>query len=101
MQAMGPLYRALRERYDDAIDLDVVDPRDLLTVVVLLLRDFRRHQVGVLEALKTLARLPVQAVVVNGRLVARGRWPEPEEVIALLGTTPAARTASVPTPTTQ
>ena len=84
MDAMGPLYRALRERCGDAIELQVVDPRNLLSMIFLLARDFRAFRIGFREALATLARLPVQGVVVNGQLVARGEWPDPGSVLRVL-----------------
>ena len=89
MEAMGPLYRDLRARYGRAVEINVVDPRNLLAILALLLRDARAHGVGVREALRTLFRLPVTGVVVNGRLLARGRWPAPAEVYAALGDPPA------------
>ncbi len=83
MVAMGPLSRTLRERFGDAIELQVLDPRNP-ALMFLLLRDFWAFRVGFVEALKTIGRLPVQAVVVNGRLVARGEWPDPSEVVEIL-----------------
>ena len=83
MVAMGPLSRTLRERFGDAIELQVLDPRNP-ALMFLLLRDFWAFRVGLVEALKTIGRLPVQAVVVNGRLVARGEWPDPSEVVEIL-----------------
>lgn len=85
MEAMGPLYRELRTRYGSALEINVVDPRNGIALLPLLLRDLVAHRVGVREALRTLFRLPVTGVVVNGRIVARGRWPEPSEVRAALG----------------
>lgn len=85
MEAMGPLYRAIRERYGADVDLEVVDPRSIASLTILLLRDFWRFRVGLREAWKTISRLPVQGVVVNGRLVARGRGPLPTgEILTLL-----------------
>lgn len=92
MDAMGPLYRAIRERFGSRIRIDVVDPRSFVTLVALLIRDFWTYRVGIGVALKTLARLPVQGVVVNGRLVATGHWPDPDDLLAQLG----AETANVP-----
>ena len=83
MEAMAPLARALRERFGDAIELQVVDPRNP-ALFFLLLRDFWAFRVGLAGALKTIGGLPVQAVVVNGRLVARGEWPDPLEVVEIL-----------------
>lgn len=85
MEAMGPLYRDLRERFGDAVEVQVVDPRNLLMLLSLLVRDFRAHRVGLAAALRTLLRLPVTGVVVNGRLLARGRWPDADEVTEALG----------------
>jgi len=83
MEAMAPLSRTLRERFGDAIELEVVDPRNTF-LVFLLLRDFWAFRVGFVEALKTIGRLPIQAVVVNGRLISRGEWPDPLEVVQIL-----------------
>ena len=90
MEAMGPLYRDLRSRYGSKLEINVVDPRNLISVMILLVRDARAHRVGILDALRTLFRLKVNTVVVNGRLLARGQWPEPAEVYAVLGDPPAA-----------
>ncbi len=83
MEAMAPLSRTLRERFGDAIELQVLDPRNP-ALMFLLLRDFWAFRVGIIEALKTIGRLPIQAVVVNGRLLSRGEWPDPLEVVRIL-----------------
>ena len=89
MEAMGPLYRDLRSRYGTALEINVVDPRNLVSVITLLVRDARAHRVGFLDALRTLFSLKVNTVVVNGRLLAGGQWPEPAEVYAVIGDPPA------------
>jgi hypothetical protein len=53
-------------------------------LVFLLLRDFWAFRVGLVEGLKTIGRLPIQAVVVNGQLISRGEWPDPLEVVQIL-----------------
>ncbi len=83
MEAMAPLSRTLRERFGDAIELQVVDPRNPV-LVFLLLRDFWAFRVGLVEALKTIGGLPIQAVVLNGQLLSRGEWPDPLEVVEIL-----------------
>lgn len=84
MDAMGPLYRAIRDRFGPSVEIEVVDPRSALGLAMLLIRDFWSFRVGLGEALRTLVKLPVQGVVLNGRLVARGEWPDPEWVLQLL-----------------
>ncbi len=83
MEAMAPLSRTLRERFGDAIELQVLDPRNP-AFLFLLLRDVWAFRPGFVEALKTIGRLPIQAVVVNGRLLSRGEWPDPLEVVQIL-----------------
>ena len=83
MEGMAPLSRTLRERFGDAIELQVVDPRNP-ALLFLLLRDFWAFRVGLVEALKTIGWLPIQAVVVNGKLLVRGEWPDPLEVVRIL-----------------
>jgi hypothetical protein len=83
MEAMAPLSRTLRERFGDAIELQVLDPRNSF-LFFLILRDCWAFRVGFVEALKTIGRLPIQAVVVNGRLISRGEWPDPAEVVEIL-----------------
>ncbi len=84
MESAGVLYRALNARYGDRIDVRIVDPRNLLALVPTLLRDARRHGASIPEALASLLRLSVNCVIVNGRVVARNRWPEPEKVVRAL-----------------
>jgi hypothetical protein len=80
MESMGSLYRAVRERFGDTVELQVVDPRSWPTLLTLLVRDVYRQKVGFGALFRTLLRLPVRGVVVNGRLVARNEWP-PKEVV--------------------
>lgn len=85
MEEMGPLYRRLRRRWGDVVDVHVVDPRNLPTLVGLLWRDVRAGRVCPLEAVRTLFGISVTSVVVDGRLMWRGRWPSIAEVEAALG----------------
>ena len=80
MEAMGPLYRAIRQRYGDSIDLLVVDPRNWVSLMTRLVRDFVRSRVPLGEIWRTLRGISTVTVVLNGRIVARGDWPKPEIV---------------------
>lgn len=84
MEGAGVLYRAVRDRYDDDVEIRVVDPRNQLALLPVLIRDFRRHRVPFREAVRTLVGLDVQSVVVNGRLLSRGGWPDPEVLLRRL-----------------
>lgn len=80
MECAGDLYRAVKARYGDRVDVRIVDPRNLLSLVPTLLADARRHGASLAEAFWSLLRLSVNTVIVNGRVVARNRWPEPGEL---------------------
>ena len=83
MEGMAPLSRTLRETFGDAIELQVVDPRNAF-LIFLLLRDFWAFRVGIVESFKTISTITIQSVVVNGRLVSRGEWPDPSDVVQVL-----------------
>lgn len=80
MESAGALYRALRRRHGSELSIQVLDPRNLLSLVPILLAEGRRHDIPLLERLRTLLGATVNMVVVNGRIVARNRWPSAEEV---------------------
>lgn len=84
MERMGPVYRAVRDRFGDEVDLQVIDPRNV-GLLIMLLRDFRLFRLGLRTALATLFRLPKQGIVVNGMLVDRSDRPDPERIAALVG----------------
>lgn len=93
MERMGEVYRALRERFGDRAELQVVDPRNA-GLFFLLLRDFHRFGVGLGAALGTLLRLPKQAVIVNGRLVDRAERPDPARAVAAVDEALGGRASS-------
>ena len=84
MESMGPLYRSIVERYGDRVDVQVVDPRNMLSLLPVLIRDLRAHGGGLRQAVRTLRRMSFQTVVVNGRILSRGQWPEPDTVFSIL-----------------
>ena len=97
MEAMGPLYQELRARFGDDVDVTVIDPRNFGTLFGLVARDVRAHGVSFRTALRTLFGYSVTSVIVNGRLIAKGRWPTADEVVEAIaadGSLREARTTS-------
>jgi hypothetical protein len=94
MERMGELYRMLRYRFQKTIDIEIVDPRNLMVPFVLV-GQFVAHRVGIREALRTLFRMPPHAVLVNGRIVDVSSAPDIPGVVKLVAATlegrPAAR----------
>lgn len=78
MEGAGVLYRAVQERFGDEVELRIVDPRNFVSLIPLLLRDFFRYRVPPREALATLSGFTVNSVILNGRLRSRGEWPDAE-----------------------
>ncbi len=68
-------------RFGDDLDLLVVDPRNQISLIPRLVRDFWRYGVGWGDAMRTLSGISTSSIVVNGRLFARGAWPPAEAVI--------------------
>jgi hypothetical protein len=94
MEEAGSVYREVRRLLGNAVDLRIVDPRNWLSLLPILFRDFRRCQVPAGEWLRTISGLKVNAVIVNGRLIASGEWPDPEVLAAVL----VGRDVPVPDP---
>ncbi len=87
---MGAVYRALRERFGQAINLQVVDPRNI-ALWVMMVRDSFAHRVGLRDGLRTFATIPRHGLVMNGRIVDAGerrgigRRAEHESCLTALG----------------
>ena len=72
MEAMGRVYRALRERYPaDEVEITVVDPRNTAWLLPAVWRDARRRGLSRRAALRQLHRATAPSVVVcDGQVVA-------------------------------
>lgn len=80
IERMGDVYQALRWRFGAAIDLQVLDPRNI-ALPVLLVRDFFAHRVGFRAAVGTLAQIPTHGVIVNGRIVDTSSAPVADAIV--------------------
>lgn len=83
MEAMGAVYRALRaELRPENVDVQVVDPRNMLWLVPTIWRDARRGGASRGEAARALARgVSYSAVIVDGRILFSGHVPPPDEAV--------------------
>ena len=83
MNETGALYRALRERFADQIDLDVVDPRNLPYLIPTLVADYRRYKPSVPAFLKTLfLGITPASIIINGVARYKNDLPSAETLIA-------------------
>jgi len=83
MERMGPVYRSIRERFGDAVELQIIDPRNA-GLLFMLVRDFRAFRVGLRAVWRTLAKLPKQGVIVNGRLIDRSEHPDVDHIVGVV-----------------
>lgn len=86
MEAMGAVYRALRERFEeDELQITVVDPRNTTWLLPSIWRQARRRGLGVREALRQVNRATSpRAVVVDGLVVATDPASPQQAVDAVL-----------------
>ena len=84
MEAMGEVYRALRaELFDEDAEIAVVDPRNAVWLVPAIFKDARRRGLSLRETLAQIGRgVSYNAVVVDGKVLFRGRIPPAEDAVA-------------------
>jgi hypothetical protein len=86
MEAVGAIYRALTATFPrEVVDVQVVDPRNVVYLVPSLLRAARRRGDRWTVALRHLAGGVAQgSIVVDGHVVSSGRIPAPDEAVDLV-----------------
>lgn len=83
MERAGAIYRALRERFGGEVEVQLVDPRNVLSWLPIVIRDARQRGRGWRSVWRVLRGLATSGVVIDGELAFRG-LPEPEQVVQAL-----------------
>jgi hypothetical protein len=84
MERMGAVYRALRDELP-GVDVQIVDPRNLVFLIPGLLGDARRHGLGWSQAWRELRRGSGHgAIIVDGRTVSAGPIPDADVAVGLV-----------------
>jgi hypothetical protein len=76
MEKAGELYRAVQERFPNSVHVQIVDPRNVPSLIPILLSEFRKVRVPWGAAFSTIRNLAVNTVIVNGRVFSAGTWPD-------------------------
>jgi len=78
----GRLHREIRERYgEEEVEIIQIEPKDYIYVVPRLIKDMLKHRGPFISSLRTLLLwYPVPAVIVNGKIVGKGKVPGREEL---------------------
>jgi hypothetical protein len=95
MERMGAVYRALRDELGDAVEITVVDPRNMIWLVPALWRDGRARGFGTGRIWREVRRgVSYNAVIANGRTLFAGHVPEPQQAVDAVLAELAASTAA-------
>lgn len=81
MEGVGAVYRALRAEYGDAIDLEVVDPRNTAWLLPATWRDARQEGASRAEAWRSVRDGTANGAVVCGGQVVGSATADPAEVV--------------------
>lgn len=78
----GRLHREIRERYrEEEVEIIQIEPKDYIYVVPRVIRDILRRRVPLASSIRTILLWhPVPAVIVNGRIVGKGKVPDAREL---------------------
>lgn len=82
MEHMGEIYRRLDKEFGSQVELEVIDPRNIVFLTITLLRQWRKTQYPLRERIRQFIKgFRVSSVFVNGQLAAVERYPEYEAVV--------------------
>lgn len=92
----GEAYRALRAACGARVEITVLDPRNVLSLVALVARDALRFGVPPRAALRAMTAASTAAAVLDGRLLFRGTALPVDSVLAMVDARIAAGAAAGP-----
>jgi hypothetical protein len=81
MGGMGALYRAVRERFDERVEITIIDPRNQISLVPLVIRDGVRYRLPLRDILRSLASASLSTGILDGRLLFARSIPATDEVL--------------------
>lgn len=84
MDAFGAVYRAVKAEFGEEVRVSVVDPRNQVSLVPMIVRDAVRYRVPALTALQSVLSAGVCSAVFDGQLLFRRELPPVERVLELI-----------------
>ncbi len=82
MDRVGKLYLALRREFDHRVEIEIVDPRNGLYLIPVLIADYRRYRPPLRPFLKTLfLGISPASIIVNGSALHVGELPTPDRLV--------------------
>lgn len=84
MDRFGTLYRAVKDEFGERVRISVVDPRNQVSLVPMVLRDAVRYRVPALTAAQSILAAGVCSAVFDGQLLFRREIPPVDRVLGLM-----------------
>ncbi|MEX2581960.1 MAG: hypothetical protein WD766_01725 [Gemmatimonadota bacterium] len=84
MTRVGEVYRAVREEFGDRVEITIVDPRNFISFLPLVVRDAVRFHVPLGTALRAMASTSLSTGVFDGQILFERTLPTPPEVVELI-----------------
>lgn len=84
MDSFGALYRAVKAEFGEEVRVSVVDPRNQLSLVPMIVRDAVRYRVPALTAVQSVLSVGVCSAVFDGQLLFRRELPPVGRVLELI-----------------
>lgn len=95
MNRIGEIYRAVRDAFPDEVDISILDPRNVVSYVPLIVRDALRHRVPVTTAVRALTAPGLAAGIFDAQVLFSGDIPMPRDVVeTIAGRLEVARVGS-------
>ena len=78
----GRLHREIRERYgEEEVEIIQIEPKDYLYVMPRVFKDILKRREPLISSIRTLLLwYPVPAVIVNGKILGKGKVPAAKEL---------------------
>ena len=84
MDRVGEIYRAVRAAFGDQIEITIIDPRNLISFLPLVIRDAFRNRVPIGSALRAISSTSLSTGVFDGELLYSRSIPPPAEVVEVI-----------------
>lgn len=84
MHRFGEIYRAVRHEFGDQIEITMLDPRNFVAYLPLVIRDAFRFKVPARTTLQALSAHKLFMGILDGQVLFSGRIPTPDEAVMLI-----------------
>jgi hypothetical protein len=84
MDRVGEVYRAVRDAFGKQVEITIVDPRNLISFLPLVIRDAVRYRVPISSALRAIASTSLSTGIFDGELLFSKTVPPPAEVVDVI-----------------